>query len=140
MQPLVSPSQAKSAAYYAANYVSKDPFELTSCLPLLYQGQLEIRKYGSNSEDAGSASRNAIILIQKLLHKVNKIEVSAQQAASAMLGYDSFFFIPRFQFLLCMRPVKRFHTLERLELRSDENENQNEDNISLDNLGEMQIS
>ena len=39
-----------------------------------------------------------------------------------------------------MRPVKRFHTLERLELRSDENENQNEDNISLDNLGEMQIS
>ena len=102
MQPLVSPSQAKSAAYYAANYVSKDPFELTSCLPLLYQGQLEIRKYGSNSEDAGSASRNAIILIQKLLHKVNKIEVSAQQAASAMLGYDSFFFIPRFQFLLCV--------------------------------------
>ena len=37
MQPLISTSQAKSASYYAANYVSKDPYELSSSLPFLYQ-------------------------------------------------------------------------------------------------------
>ena len=77
------------------------------------------------------------MLIQKLLHKVNKIEVSAQHAASARLGYDPFFSSHDFSFCFVWEAVKRFHTLERLELRSDENENQNEDNIILDNLGEM---
>ena len=91
MQPLISPSQAKSASYYAANYVSKDPFELSACLPFLYQAQLDLRKYGSTAEDAGERSRNVKFLVEKVLHKVNKIEVSAQQAASAMLGYDSYF-------------------------------------------------
>ena len=93
MQPLISPSQAKSASYYAANYVSKDPYELSSSLPFLYQAQLELQKYGSKAEDHGQKSRNLKVLMEKLLHKVNKIEVSSQEAACAMLGYDSFYFL-----------------------------------------------
>ena len=100
MQPLISPSQAKSASFYAANYISKDPFQLSACLPLLYQGQLELRKYGSKASDSGSSSRNTKAILEKLLHKVNKIEVSPQQAASAMLGYDSFFHLMTFNFVL----------------------------------------
>ena len=115
MQPLISPSQAKSASYYAANYVSKDPFELSSCLPFLYQAQLDLRKYGSKAEDAGEPSRNVKVLIEKVLHKVNKIEVSANQAASAMLGHDSYFSSHDFTYCFAWDAVKRFHEFELLK-------------------------
>ena len=75
MQPLVAPSQAVSS-YYAANYVSKDPFKLSASLPFLYQAQMDLQRYGSKAEDAGDESRNLKFLMEKVLHQVNKIEVS----------------------------------------------------------------
>ena len=136
MQPLISPSQAKSASYYAANYVSKDPFELSSCLPFLYQAQLDLRKYGSKAEDAGEPSRNVKVLIEKVLHKVNKIEVSAQQAASAMLGYDSYFSSHDFTYCFAWDAVKRFHEFEllknNLSQKMHDSENDSSSSLSSD--------
>ena len=130
MQPLISPSQAKSASYYAANYVSKDPFELSSCLPFLYQAQLDLRKYGSKAEDAGEPSRNVKVLIEKVLHKVNKIEVSAQQAACAMLGYDSYFSSHDFTYCFVWDAVKRFHEFELLQNNLTQEKHDSEEDIS----------
>ena len=131
MQPLISPSQAKSASYYAANYVSKDPFELSACLPFLYQAQLDLKKYGSTAEDAGEQSRNVKFLVEKVLHKVNKIEVSAQQAASAMLGYDSYFSSHDFTYCFAWDAVKRFHEFELLKNNLEQDTQNSEDESSL---------
>ena len=142
MQPLISPSQAKSASFYAANYISKDPFELSACLPLLYQGQLELRKYGSTAKDSGSSSRNTKALLEKLLHKVNKIEVSAQQAASAMLGYDSFFSSHDFQYCFIWDAVKRFNEIQKYHTSNDNidgSESSGEDDESNTELDEEDI-
>ena len=73
MQPLIAPSQAKSASYYAAKYVSKDPFELSSSLPFLYQAQIDHQRFGSKAEDHGTESRKTKSVIQKVLNKSTKL-------------------------------------------------------------------
>ena len=50
MQPLIAPSQAKSASCYAAKYLCKNPFELSACLPFLSQPQIQLQIYGSVAE------------------------------------------------------------------------------------------
>ena len=132
MQPLISPSQAKSASYYAANYVSKDPYELSSSLPFLYQAQLELQKYGSKAEDHGQKSRNLKVLMEKLLHKVNKIEVSSQQAACAMLGYDSFYSSHDFSYCFAWDALKRYHESQRQYEYSDVDSESSSDDTSED--------
>ena len=109
MQPLIAPSQAKSASYYAANYCSKDPFELSASLPFLYQAQMDLQRYGSKAEDSGEDSRNFKFLLEKVMHQVDKIEVSQQQAACAMLGYDSYYASHDFSNCFIWDAVKRLH-------------------------------
>ena len=99
LQPLIAPTQAKAAMFYSSKYCSKDPFELSSALSFFHQAQLAIRKYGSKASDAGSASRNAKCIQQKVLNKIGHIEVSAQQAADALLGNDSYFSSHTFKFV-----------------------------------------
>ena len=99
LQPLITPTQAKAAMFYSSKYCSKDPFELSSTLSFFHQAQIAMRKYGSTASDAGSASRNAKCILQKVLNKIGHIEVSAQQAADALLGNDSFFTTHTFRFI-----------------------------------------
>ena len=99
LQPLITPTQAKAAMFYSSKYCSKDPFELSSTLSFFHQAQIAMRKYGSTASDAGSASRNAKCILQKVLNKIGHIEVSAQQAADAFLGNDSFFTTHTFRFI-----------------------------------------
>ena len=96
MQPLITPTQAKAAMFYTSKYCSKDPFELSSTLSFFHQAQLAMRKYGSKASDAGSASRTAKCILQKVINKIGHIEVSAQQAADSLLGNDSFFSTHKF--------------------------------------------
>ena len=99
MQPLITPTQAKAAMFYTSKYCSKDPFELSSTLSFFHQAQIAMRKYGSKASDAGSASRNAKCILQKVINKIGHIEVSAQQAADSLLGNDSFFTTHKFRFV-----------------------------------------
>ena len=91
IQPTIAPTQARNAVFYSSKYCSKNPYKLSSTLSLLYTAQLALRKYGSVAHDAGSRTRNTKCLMQKVLHKTGLIEVGAQQAAAANLGYNSFF-------------------------------------------------
>ena len=99
IQPTVAPTQARNAVFYSSKYCSKNPYKLSSTLSLLYSAQLALRQYGSIAQDAGTMSRNAKFLLQKVLHKTGLIEVGAQQAAAANLGYNSFFTSHKFTYV-----------------------------------------
>ena len=88
-------------------YCSKNPYKLYSTLSLLYTVQLALRKYGSEAQDAGTNTRNTKCLMQKVLHKTGLIEVGAQQAAAANLGYNSFFSSHKFCYIFIWDVVRR---------------------------------
>ena len=138
MQPLVTPSQAKSAMFYTAKYCSKDPFQLSSTLSLFQQAQIALRKYGSSASDAGTASRNAKCLLQKVLNKIGNIEVSAQQAADAMLGNDSFFSTHKFRFIFIWDVLKRINAVRASERRMNEDVSDASENEEIDALDAQQ--
>ena len=120
MQPLVTPTQAKAAMFYTSKYCSKDPFELSSTLSLFHQEQISMRKWGSIATDAGTASRNAKCLLQKVLNKIGNIEVSAQQAADAMIGNESFFTTHKFRFVFIWDVLQRVRVARASERRSND--------------------
>ena len=122
MQPLVTPTQAKAAMFYTSKYCSKDPFELSSTLSLFHQAQISMRKWGSTAADAGTAVRNAKCLLQKVLNKIGNIEVSAQQAADAMLGNESFFSTHKFRFVFIWDVLQRVRVARASERRSNDDE------------------
>ena len=68
---------------------------------------MALRQYGSVAEDAGTMTRNAKFLIQKVLHRTGLIEVGAQQAAAANLGYNSFFTSHKFCYVFIWDAVRR---------------------------------
>ena len=132
MQPLVTPTQAKAAMFYTSKYCSKDPFELSSTLSLFHQAQLSMRKYGSTASDAGTAARNAKCLLQKVLNKIGNIEVSAQQAADAMLGNESFFTTHKFRYVFIWDVLQRIRIARSSERRSNDDANNSEDESKSD--------
>ena len=106
--------------FYISKYFSKDPFQLSSTLSLFHQAQMAMRRYNSNASDAGTASRNAKCLLQKVLNKIGNIEVSAQQAADAMLGNDSFFATHKFRYVFIWDVLKRIRVARASERRMNE--------------------
>ena len=122
LQPLVTPTQAKAAMFYTSKYCSKDPFELSSTLSLFHQAQISMRKWGSTAADAGTAARNAKCLLQKVLNKIGNIEVSAQQAADAMLGNESFFSTHKFRFVFIWDVLQRVRVARASERRSNDDD------------------
>ena len=111
IQPTIVPTQARNAVFYSSKYCSKNPYKLSSTLSLLYTAQLALRTYGSVADDAGSETRNTKCLMQKVLHKTGLMEVGAQQAAAANLGYDSFFSSHKFCYIFIWDAVKRLRRL-----------------------------
>ena len=49
--------------------------------------------------------------MQKILHKTGLIEIGAQQAAAANLGYNSFFTSQKFCYVFIWDAVRRLRTL-----------------------------
>ena len=107
IQPTIAPTAARNAVFYSSKYCSKSPYKLSSTLSLLYTAQLALRKYGSEAHDAGTNTRNTKCLMQKVLHKTGLIEVGAQQAAAANLGYNSFFSSHKFCYIFIWDAVRR---------------------------------
>ena len=107
IQPTIAPTAARNAVFYSSKYCSKNPYKLSSTLSLQYTAQLALRKYGSVAQDAGTKTRNTKCLMQKLLHKTGLIEVGAQQAAAANLGYNSFFSSHNFCYIFIWDAVRR---------------------------------
>ena len=132
LQPLVTPTQAKAAMFYTSKYCSKDPFELSSTLSLFHQAQISMRKYGSTASDAGTAARNAKCLLQKVLNKIGNIEVSAQQAADAMLVNESFFTTHKFRYVFIWDALQRIRVARASERRCNDDASSSEDASSED--------
>ena len=79
-----------------------------------------MRSYDPSASDAGTASRNGKCLLQKVLNKIGNMEVSAQQAADAMLGNDSFFTTHKFRYVFVWNVLKRTSIVRASKRRVNE--------------------
>ena len=108
IQILITESQAKAAAFYIAQYMSKQPYSLQNILPLLYQAEQELAQYGSKAQDAGAPKRKGKNVLQKLINKFALLEISDQQATAAALGYDSFLCSHKFTFVEIWSTINKY--------------------------------
>ena len=87
---VAAPGSAQSAIYYISRYMSKNPTQAKSILPLIYSAVSKRKVYPSKAEDSGSSQRNATYLTQILLNLLNGgEECSDQMAASAVYNLSS---------------------------------------------------
>ena len=81
---------------------------------------MAMRRYDSRASDAGTASRDAKCLLQKVLNKIGNMEVCAQQSADAMLGNDFFFTTHKFRFVFIWDVLKRTSVVRASKRRVNE--------------------
>jgi hypothetical protein len=83
-------AQAKGATYYIIKYMTKDGGKIQTILPVLLAAQRKITKYPSTAIDVGTEDRTSKHLLTVLMNSLNgKVEVGAQTAALALLGFPS---------------------------------------------------
>ena len=81
---------AQSAVYYISRYMTKNPSQAKSILPLVYSAVSKRKLYPSKAEDSGSPQRNATYLTQIVLNLLNGgDEFADQMAASAVYNLSS---------------------------------------------------
>ena len=107
-QPLGAPTEGKASAYYNSSYMSKNPYELQRTLPLMLQAHEERMRFGSKASDNLKSSRTAKNILQKTLNKTNYLEVGDNQAAAAVLGYNSFISSHKFTYCFVWDAVRRW--------------------------------
>ncbi len=115
---LFTHSCAKSAAFYIAKYISKNPFKISKLIPIIEQARKKLEKYGSTADDAGTNKRKALNILQQVLNKCG-MEVSSQQAAAAILDYPSYFCSHEFIFITPWQFYHKYH--ENIYKITDEN-------------------
>ena len=88
---IAAPGSAQSAIHYISRYMSKNPTQAKSILPLVYTAVSKRKLYPSKAEDRGSSQRNATHLTQIVLNLLNGgDECADQMAASAVYNLPSF--------------------------------------------------
>jgi hypothetical protein len=88
MYPLFGTHQAKSAAYYLTEYITKDSGELTNILPLMYEAQKHVAAFPSIAVDSGTETRTTMHYLSSLLNRINGMqEISTAMIAYALLGH-----------------------------------------------------
>ena len=86
-----APGSAQSAIHYISKYMSKNPTQPKSILPLVYTAVSKRKLYPSKADDSGSPQRNATYLTQIVLNLLNGgNECADQMAASAVYNLSSF--------------------------------------------------
>ena len=79
-------SQAKSAIFYIAPYISKGKMTLSACMTILEKARRDVDKFPSTASDANTKEHNAQYFITKILNKLNAyIELSDYQVAAMLL-------------------------------------------------------
>ena len=127
IQVLITESQAKAAAFYIAQYMSKQPYSLQNIIPLIVQAEQEFAKYGSKATDASAADRKAKNMLQKIINKFAILEISDQQATAAVMGYGSFICSHKFTFVEPWTAVHKHRELHAgVDSRDDEDIDENE--------------
>ncbi len=83
-------AQAKGATYYIIKYMTKDGGKVQTILPVLLAAQRKITNYPSTAIDVGTEERTSKHLLTVLMNSLNgKVEIGAQTAALALLGFPS---------------------------------------------------
>ena len=82
--------QAKSIIYYMLKYMTKDSTSLNNVLPLILEAQQTMDAYGSTAADKSEPLRMFKFLTTRTLNNLSgRQEISASQAASALMGFGS---------------------------------------------------
>lgn len=96
---LGSESQARCACCYVIKYITKNPAELISILPLAYKARCSVEKYPSKAADSGTNLRNAMYFTNACLNQITGLEeVSGEMAAADLVGMDAETITHRVQF------------------------------------------
>ena len=83
-------SQAKSAIFYIAPYISKGKMTLSACMTVIEKARNDVKKYPSKADNAKSKRRLAQYFITKMLNKLNAyVELSDYQVAAMLLNLPS---------------------------------------------------
>ena len=70
--------------------MTKDNFDLTNSLPLLFEAYKHINKYPSVAPDSGTEKRTGMYLLMRLLNNISQsIEIPATMMASHNLGFEN---------------------------------------------------
>jgi len=86
-----APGSAQSAIHYISRYMTKNPTQAKSILPLVYSAVSKRKLYPSKAKDSGSSQRNATYLTQIVLNLINGGDECADQvAASAVYNLPSY--------------------------------------------------
>jgi hypothetical protein len=82
-------AQAKSATFYMIKYMTKDPIATASTLSIIIEAAQK-QHIPSLADDAGTPSRNAKLLLQRILNRnTAQSEYGQTLCAAVLLGYDS---------------------------------------------------
>ena len=110
----------------------------------MMQANEEYNKYGSRAEDNGTSIRKATNILQKTLNKSGYLEVADQQAAAAVLGYDSFFSSHKFNYCFIWDARARWLSLHCSSSNDADIDDTNDDvehdgvlNIEVDDSGKL---
>ena len=88
---ITAPGSAQSSIYYISKYMTKNPTQAKSILPLVYSAVSKRKLYPSKAKDSGTSQRNATHLTQIVLNLINGGDECAEQmAASAVYNLPSF--------------------------------------------------
>ena len=110
----------------------------------MMQANEEYNKYGSRAQDYGTNARKATNILQKILNKSGYLEVADQQAAAAVLGYDSFLCSHKFTYCFIWDARARWLSLQssspnltNKEDTDDDVEDDGVSNIQVDHTGKL---
>ena len=126
-------TQAKAVVHYMVKYMTKDSTSLNNVLPLIWEAQKTTVKYGSTAPDKAESSRVFKFLMTRILNNLSgRQEISASQAASALMGYGST--MSSSGFWLCYHEPARRQMME--DLGFDPVERPDSSNIDWDETSE----
>ena len=107
VSPLGALTQAASAMFYLAGYLSKNPIKPCHYVTCMTAARKAAKKFGSTAEDAGTKMRNAIFLIQNMLNRLNAAaEVADTQGSMFLLGEPSWISSHPFRFCFATAAVQ----------------------------------
>jgi hypothetical protein len=90
--PLGCSEQAKAVCFYLLKYITKDSTALENTRVVVREAVRHIHEHASTADDTGTASRTRKHLLERVVNSIaGAQEISAQMAATALLGKPSCF-------------------------------------------------
>jgi hypothetical protein len=109
--PLGCNEQAKAVCFYLLKHITKDSTALENTRVLVREAMHHVSKYPSNADDTGNIDRTTKHLLQRVVNTIaGAQEMSAQMAATALIGKPSCFTSDSFWFAYIWPAIKEINS------------------------------